>query len=486
MKLIEENPFRILGVISNASAKETDESEVKIIRYLDVGKTASLKFDISPPLKLINRTQNLVIQAKNKIHDDFEKLSHSIFWFVNSSMVDKIALDKLSSDKNIEKALDTFRKGSDSFVISKKSFSSIINFSSLEIINYSFHKDKERIKRSIRHKYEIINNEDVFVEFEKIVTSKERKISRIDFKNKFVENTKLLFKELFPRSNQYNLLLDVFSDDQTLVKEIETNSVNDLINEINLEIISFNDFFNLNKSKSKSQILNLKTKILKKGSDLVNSTKPKLNKLKSIVGKSNFQYTSQVDLVYGCLNASVILLYNIESGILYESMDIGPHAAILVLKKTNFKKYVTILDEAKMDLISVNCKIKSLIIKNLQVIRKNHTDLEKNKSELRRRERQSTYNTNYYNNSGTSTNSDCFVATATMNNNNHPIVVDLRKFRDQFLLQNKYGRIFIKLYYFFGPYLAKLISSSVLLRKISLMILISPLHNIIKNKFLNK
>ena len=128
MKIIENNPFRILGIISNATAKETNESETFILRYLDIGKSAVLKFDITPPLNSLERNSEIVKNAKRKIHDSFDKLSHSIFWFVNGNMVDKIALEKLSLEKNIEKASESFKKGSRNFLISKNSFSSIINF----------------------------------------------------------------------------------------------------------------------------------------------------------------------------------------------------------------------------------------------------------------------------------------------------------------------------------------------------------------------
>ena len=60
MKIIEKNPFRVLGIISNSSAKETKESETFILRYLDIGKSADLKFDITPPLSDLERTSEIV------------------------------------------------------------------------------------------------------------------------------------------------------------------------------------------------------------------------------------------------------------------------------------------------------------------------------------------------------------------------------------------------------------------------------------------
>tara|TARA_B100000787_G_C16147127_1_gene274790 strand:- start:493 stop:969 length:477 start_codon:yes stop_codon:yes gene_type:complete len=82
--------------------------------------------------------------------------------------------------------------------------------------------------------------------------------------------------------------------------------------------------------------------------------------------------------------------------------------------------------------------------------------------------------------SDTNNNSGCFVATATMRNYNHPIVLDLRNFRDLFLLKSWYGRLFVKSYYLVGPFFARLISKSKLLRSLSFNLLIVPIHNLIK------
>jgi len=52
----------------------------------------------------------------------------------------------------------------------------------------------------------------------------------------------------------------------------------------------------------------------------------------------------------------------------------------------------------------------------------------------------------------------CFVATAAYKNPSHPDVIFLRAFRDQCLSNYRGGRIFISLYWRFGPILAKIVS----------------------------
>jgi hypothetical protein len=49
----------------------------------------------------------------------------------------------------------------------------------------------------------------------------------------------------------------------------------------------------------------------------------------------------------------------------------------------------------------------------------------------------------------------CFVATACFGDYSHPTVVKLRTIRDEFLLRQFWGRVFVKFYYRFGPYAAK-------------------------------
>lgn len=70
--------------------------------------------------------------------------------------------------------------------------------------------------------------------------------------------------------------------------------------------------------------------------------------------------------------------------------------------------------------------------------------------------------------------SDCYVVTATMDDNFHPDVVTLRQFRDNILAQKPFGRKFINLYYRIGPRLAAFIKGRVVLRQISRILVVCP------------
>jgi hypothetical protein len=73
----------------------------------------------------------------------------------------------------------------------------------------------------------------------------------------------------------------------------------------------------------------------------------------------------------------------------------------------------------------------------------------------------------------------CFIATAAMGSEDHYVVKDLRKFRDDVL--NKYflGKIFIKFYYFTSPPIACVVEHIEFLRTLTAKYFIKPLHRII-------
>jgi hypothetical protein len=76
--------------------------------------------------------------------------------------------------------------------------------------------------------------------------------------------------------------------------------------------------------------------------------------------------------------------------------------------------------------------------------------------------------------------SGCFVATAVYNDYNHPVVLDLRFFRDNYLDKLNWGKEFINFYYKYSPGIANIIEKNKILRFLALISLIKPLHRIIK------
>lgn len=76
--------------------------------------------------------------------------------------------------------------------------------------------------------------------------------------------------------------------------------------------------------------------------------------------------------------------------------------------------------------------------------------------------------------------SGCFVATACYDDYDHPIVLQLRFFRDNFLQKRDWGQKFIKAYYKHSPKYARYIARNNFLKTISKFIIIKPLYYLSK------
>ena len=69
----------------------------------------------------------------------------------------------------------------------------------------------------------------------------------------------------------------------------------------------------------------------------------------------------------------------------------------------------------------------------------------------------------------------CFIATAVLGSYDHPEVIELRSFRDNWLLEKKWGEGFVAWYYHYGSIAAKSIEKSFVLKKICYLLIVKPL-----------
>lgn len=74
----------------------------------------------------------------------------------------------------------------------------------------------------------------------------------------------------------------------------------------------------------------------------------------------------------------------------------------------------------------------------------------------------------------------CFIATAALGDYNHPIVIDLKLFRDNWLLKRNWGIKLTKWYYHNGPKAARIIEKSFIIRRLTLYAIVIPLHAVTK------
>ena len=85
-QIIKENPFRILGLYSNSSARELSLNTVKISRYSAVGKAVTFPTDLSTILGDVNRAPSSVDEASRKIQLNSERVVFALFWMMKDDL----------------------------------------------------------------------------------------------------------------------------------------------------------------------------------------------------------------------------------------------------------------------------------------------------------------------------------------------------------------------------------------------------------------
>ncbi len=92
-KIIEQNPFRVLGVYSNSTLKDITANKTKIAAYAKVSKSISFPLDGAGGLPDVKRTTDSITWADHEISLPQKKIVHALLWFAKGSSIDEIAIN---------------------------------------------------------------------------------------------------------------------------------------------------------------------------------------------------------------------------------------------------------------------------------------------------------------------------------------------------------------------------------------------------------
>ncbi len=129
MKAVLNNPYRLMGVLAGASAKEIQKQKGKINAFTKVGKPIVFDTDFTA-LGPLTRTESTLQQAYSRVEQNSGRLKYSLFWFVEIQPLDKIALEYLKQGE-WAKAEEIWSKPVSSGVVSSRNWSAFNNLGSL-------------------------------------------------------------------------------------------------------------------------------------------------------------------------------------------------------------------------------------------------------------------------------------------------------------------------------------------------------------------
>ena len=96
-QLLTDNPYRMLGVCSNAPRKEILTNLNRMKAFLKVGKPVSFNHDMTALLPPVQRNEEIVTAAQSSVELPMDQIANSLFWFANVTATDAEALRHLEA-----------------------------------------------------------------------------------------------------------------------------------------------------------------------------------------------------------------------------------------------------------------------------------------------------------------------------------------------------------------------------------------------------
>lgn len=109
MNILQNNPYRLLGIYANSSARDQLASIHKLEAYLRVGRQTALPLELPGFFPVEEKTVDGIKDAAAKLALPQSKLHYAQFWFLKIDQFDEIAFKHLL-DGDIAKAMDIWSK----------------------------------------------------------------------------------------------------------------------------------------------------------------------------------------------------------------------------------------------------------------------------------------------------------------------------------------------------------------------------------------
>jgi hypothetical protein len=283
MQDVLSNPYRILGLLSNATKREQAKQINRINHFIDAQIEPEEGYSFLT-LGKVNWTKDELNEAVSKLTLDQDKMTASLFWFyIGNSITDEPAFDALK-DSDLDTVISIWTKLTESGEVTERSASAYSNLSTLYLsgILEGTNSKEKLLQKGISLKLKFIES-DYIKSLKEIVTDDTFKISK--------KQLQLIFLNQLLSDNERSkrIGLDKFMD---IVNKIEFSAKEDFINEfIQKPITLIERKIEETKNKRKNEAKNS----IKFGKELYKLTANELGQLKSILEISNHKYTSISD-----------------------------------------------------------------------------------------------------------------------------------------------------------------------------------------------
>lgn len=287
MNLVKNNPYRTVGLLVGATAREQDRQVKRLKKYLEAEQEPQDDFSFQT-LGHLHRTIQDVNDAVSKLNLDRDKMNAALFWFYDGKTALKTDDEafKAIKDADLEQALNIWTKLTSNGEVSQRNASAHSNLGTLYLsgILEGTNTNDALIEQGISLKLKLL--ESNFAEdLKAIATDETYKTTKKELQLLFL---KLVQSEI-EKNNvvSSNKFLDILNKQQfTAKEEFLKGFVQKPLEQIEKKI----EESKTKRKANKSNAVNI-------GEALHKQTEENLKQLKSILGASNVKYASISDKI---------------------------------------------------------------------------------------------------------------------------------------------------------------------------------------------
>jgi hypothetical protein len=285
MKYIINNPYRIVGLLVGATAREQDRQIKTLKQFIEAEQDPKDDFSF-PTLGPLNRTTESVNDAASKLNLESDKMNAALFWFYNgNSITDEPAFESIK-EADLDQVLDIWTKLTSKGEVSQRNASAFSNLGTLYLsgILDGTNTDEAIFEQGISLKLKFLES-DFVKGFKELATDETFKTTKKELQIQFLNQ--LFFEiEKNEKINSGQFISILSKQDFSAKEEFFKGFVEKPIEEIEKRIEEA-------KTKRKAN----KANALSIGKALYEQTSEIIKQLKSILGTSNLRFSSILDKV---------------------------------------------------------------------------------------------------------------------------------------------------------------------------------------------
>jgi hypothetical protein len=285
MKLIQNNPYRIIGILVGATAAEQRRQATRLLRYIEADQEPENDYSF-PSLGGLYRSIQNVEEATSKLNLDSDRINAALFWFFTGNPItDEPAFDAIK-ESDLDQVINIWSKLTSNGEVSKKSASAFSNLGTLYLsgIMQGTNTNEAILEQGLSLKLKFLES-DFVNDLKTVATDTTFKTTKKELQLIFLNQ--VLNDVEINKSITSNKFLEIISKHNFSAKEdFLKGFVQKPIERIEKQI----DQAKIKRKENKGNAVNI-------GKTLFEQSSENLSQLKSILGIDNLKYASIADKV---------------------------------------------------------------------------------------------------------------------------------------------------------------------------------------------